>query len=408
VAGLTISNADAVLKEFYLAPVREQLNNAVKTLAQFEKNYTDMVGRRALVPIHVSRNSGIGARADGGSLPTAGVQGYADALVPVKHQYGRIKVTGPTIRATARDEGAFIRAVDSEMKGVVNDLRSDINRQVFGTSDGVKATCGTTTTSNTVQLLAASTTLTQMRQFSVGELVDIGTVASPTAVASARQITAVDRANRTITVDGATLSTTSSTHKVFRSGNGGDVTNSSQKEITGLRTIVASSGTLFSVDPSTYPVWVSSVDSNSGTNRQLTEDLIQGISDSVEIESGKAPGTWVTSFGVAKSFGNLLSAQKRFVNTVALKAGWSGIELNTGEAGAAMAKDKDCPENTAFALNPDSFTEYRMADFDWADYDGRSLRNVAGEDAWEAFIVVDHELGCHERNANGILKDLSE
>lgn len=404
-AGLTLANADKVLKEFYLAPVREQLNNAVKTLAQFEKNYEDIVGKRAYVPVHVTRNSGVGARADGGTLPTAGNQGYDDSLVTLKHQYGRIKVTGPTIRASAKDEGAFIRAVDSEMKGVTNDLKRDINRQVFGTSDGVIATCGTTTTSATIQLLAA-TSLTQMRQFEIGEVVDIGTVASPTTIASARTITAIDRSNKTITVSGATVSTVSGTHFVFRSGNGGS--GASQVEVTGLRTQIAASGTLFDVDPTAYPVWASTVNSNSGTNRQLTEDLVQDLADNVEIESGSAPSLWVGSYGVVKSFGNLLATQKRFVNTVALKAGWSGIELNTGATGAAMAKDRDCPANTLYAISPDKFVEYRMANYDWADYDGRSLRNVAGEDAWEAFIVIDHEFATSQRNAHGVLQDLSE
>lgn len=403
-AGLTLTNADKVLKEFYLAPVREQLNNAVKTLAQFEKNYEDIVGKRAYVPIHVSRNSGIGARADGGSLPTAGNQGYEDSLVTLKHQYARIKVTGPTIRASARDEGAFIRAVDSEMKGAVNDLKRDINRQVFGTSNGKIAQCGTTTTSTTI-VLNSSATATQLRQLEVGMVIDIGTVASPTTIAGSVTIQSIDRTAKTMVVSGSNVSTTSS-HFIFRAGNGGD--SSSQKEITGLQTQIASSGTLFDVDPSTYDVWVSTVSSNSGTNRQLTEDLIQNLADDVEIASGSTPSLWVGSYGVVRSFGGLLATQKRFVNTVALKAGWSGIELNTGAEGAAFAKDRDCPANTAFAISPDKFVEYRMANYDWADYDGRSLRNVAGEDAWEAFLVIDHEFATSQRNAHGVLQDISE
>lgn len=402
-AGLTLTNADKVLKEFYIGPVREQLNNQVKFLAQLEKNEKSISGKRAYVPIHVSRNSGIGARADGGTLPTAGNQGYEDSLVPLMHQYGRIKVTGPTIRATRNDEGAFIRAVSSEMKGVVNDLRRDINRQSFGTSNGVKATCGTTTTA-VIIVLAASTTVTQMRQFDVGEVVDIGTVADPVSVASARTIVSIDIAARTITVNGSNVSTTG-TDFVFRSGNGGDVANSSQKEITGLRTIVDSTGTLHDVNPSTYPVW-SAYEDSASSNRILTEDLIQEVADNVETLSGHIPPLWIGSKGVVRSFGNQLSAQKRFVNTVQLKAGWGGIELAAAEG--VFAKDRDCPENTAFAVNPEFIVEYQMSDYDWADYDGRALRNVAGEDAWEAFLYKDHEIATSQRNAHAKVTELTE
>jgi len=133
--GATKTTADAALKEDYQPAVREQINNDIPILTYVEKNTKDTDGRRAVLSLHVTRNSGIGSRAEGGTLPTAGNQGYAEERVSLKYHYGRIQLTGPLMRAADTDKGAFERALDSETKRVVNDLKRDLNRQVWGTSD---------------------------------------------------------------------------------------------------------------------------------------------------------------------------------------------------------------------------------------------------------------------------------
>ena len=128
------------------------------------------------------------------------------------------------MRAMASEKSAQETPFVSESKRIVLDMRRDINRQVYGTSNGVVATCGVTTGANVI-VLDANTTVTQMRQMEVGMLVDIGTIAAPFTIAQARQITAVNRAAKTITINGAVV-TTGATHFIFRSGNGGDAANS--------------------------------------------------------------------------------------------------------------------------------------------------------------------------------------
>lgn len=400
---LNMTTADKVLKEFYLAPVREQLNNAVKTLAQFDKNTENVQGKRVYVPIHVSRSPGVGARPDGGTLPAAGEQGYEDSLVPLKYQYGRIKVTGPTIRATKSDEGSFIRAVDSEMKGIVNDLKRDINRQVFGNGDS-KIAQFAVTASGDVLNLATTTKASAIRQFEPGMKISIGTVAAPTTTAATLTVVSSSVANKTVTVATGTGVVTAATDFAFRLGNAGA---NVSYEITGLQKQINSSGTLFDVDPTAFPVWVSTVKANGGTNRQITEDLVQETIDDVDVASGQTPTLWIGSHGVVRSYANALQVRSRYVNTVNLRAGWSGVEIAAAD-GAAFAKDRDCPNNTAFALTPSEFVEYRQSDYDWADYDGRALRNVAGEDGWEAFMGIDHEFATSRRNAHARVDDITE
>ena len=60
-AGGTLTTVDSILKEYYLGPVQEQLNNEVLLLSRIEARSEDLVGKAAFVPLHTGRSSGIGA-----------------------------------------------------------------------------------------------------------------------------------------------------------------------------------------------------------------------------------------------------------------------------------------------------------------------------------------------------------
>lgn len=401
----SLTNADAALKEYYLPPLREQLNNANVLDAIVSKNSEDFEGRRAVLSLHVTRNSGVGSRAENGTLPTAGQQGYAEERIPVYYHYGRIQLSAPVMKAMKSDKGSFVRAVESEMSGLKRDVARNYNRQRFGTSNGVVATCGTTSSSTTVTLLSA--TSTQMRQLEVGLVVDIGTVASPTSVATARTITATSTANGTITISGAAVSTTSGAAFVFISGSGGDTANGTQKEITGLQTIVDSTGTLFNVNPSTYPSWSSYESSNSGTLRAPSDTLFEEALDNVNINSGEDVDVIVTTNGISRAYANSLKSQKRFTNTIDLKGGFKALEVSSGRNAVGLVWDRDCPTQHAFFLNTKHITDYVETDWEWADDDGSILGRVADTDAYEARLRRFAEQATSRRNAHGKIVDLS-
>lgn len=405
---LTKTTADAALKEDYQPVVREQLNQSNMLLAQIERNSKDTEGRRAVLSLHTSRSSGVGARAEGGTLPTAGNQGYTEERIDLRRNYGRIEVSGPAIREMKSDKGSFVREAEAEMKGITADLKRDVNRQLFGTSNGVVATCGTTSSSTTVTLLSTATNLTTMRQFNVGDIVDIGTVADPVAVAEARTITAVNRSAETIVISGATVSTTSGTHFVFRTGSGGAIGGAGQKELTGLQTIVAATGTVFNVAQSSVPVWASYVSSNSGTLRAPTDTLFETVLDEVSIESGEDPNLIITTAGVNRAFANGLKDQKRFSNTIDLKGGFKALSVNSGRGDVALTWDRDCPGNRAFVLNTAHLIQFESSDWEWMDEDGAVLNRVPNKDAYEATLFKYHELATDQRNAHGLISDLEE
>lgn len=399
--GLDTSTASAALKEDYQPVIRDQLNDINVVLSQVERNSEDTEGLEAVLSLHVTRNPGVGARAEGGDLPTAGNQGYVKERVPLKRNYGRLQVSGPVIRAMKSDKGSWTRAVESESKGLVKDLKKDVNRQVNGTSNGVIATCGTTTASTTVTL-AATTSAVAMRQIENGMVIDIGTVASPTTIASARTVSAVNRTAKTFVISGAAV-TTSASHFIFRSGAGG-----TGIEITGLQSIVLDSGTLHSVDPTTYDSWVSYVSSNSGTNRSFTESLLEVAMDEANIASGETSWLVVTSHGAARNFAAQLKSLRRYNDTVAIKGGFKGLAVETPSGSATLVTDRDHVANQAVGLSTSHLTQYEASDWEFMDDDGAVLNRVANKDAYEATLFKYHELATDERNAHFRIKDLTE
>lgn len=404
-AGATRTTADAVLKEDYLPSIVEQLNNEIPLLNYAEQNTEDVSGRRAVLPIHVSRNSGVGARAEGGTLPTAGSQGFTEERIPVFYNYGRLKVTGPLIKSMSKDATSFARAVDMETKNLTNDLKRDVNRQAWGDGTGAIANCGLSSNSNVISLSGASTV--QVRQLEVNEVVDIGTLASPTSITSAATISGVDVTNKTITLTATTI-TTSAGNYVFRSGNGG-VVGSSQKEITGAALIVDSAGTIFNVNPSTYPVWAATENGNSGTNRQVSETLVAKTLMDIQIAGGLWPDIGFASSGVHLALGNLLTSLKRFPNTRAMKGGYEGVDFQAGGGPVVtITWDRDCPANSLYFFRREFLTHFKMSEWEWMDDDGAVLSRISGEDAYEAVLYLYHELATTKRNAHGKIVDLTE
>jgi hypothetical protein len=399
----SLTNADSALKEDYQPVVREQLNNENMLLAQVEKNTEDIEGRRAVLSVHLRRSGGVGARSEGDNLPTAGHQGYAEERISVKHQYARIEISGPAIRASKSDAGSFERLLDSEMRRIKDDISRDLNRQCYNGLEGTIAQCGTTSAATTV-VLASTTTDVQMRQFHVGMLVDIGTLADPDADVAGAEITAVDRTNKTITIGSAI--TTNSSDYVTRAGS--KTGSGTTKEIIGLQAIIDSSGSLFNIDPSSYPEWASVELSNGGTTRAFTDVLLERAVDDVAQETGNViPNLVITSFGVRRNFAAQLKSQRRYEDNVDLVGGFKGTGVNVGNTSLALIAERDCPENTAFGVNTQHLIEFVQADWQWADDDGAVLSRVSNKDAWEAFLYKDHVLATDRRNAHFKITDLA-
>lgn len=401
--GLDLTVASNAMKEFYLPTVRAQFTRKTPYLSQVEPTSEDVEGLEAVLSLHVNGNQGVGARGELEDLPEAGAQGYAKSRVKLRYNYGKFQVSGPVVRAMKSDDGSWLRAVESETKGIVNDLRYDYERQLLGTSDGVvAATAANATATNTIVLTA---TKAQQRWIKKNMRIDIGTEASPASVAGNRKITAVNKSANTITIDGAAITTTTA-NRIFRHGSGG--TGTSQREVTGIQTIVDDDGTLFGVDPTVEEEWKATVVDAAAAG--ISDALLEQLVDDTIANSTGEPDWAFTSQAQVRAYAATLTNSKRHVNTVELKGGFSGVEFGTGSARLALSAILGAHDTSVFALDTEHLNLNRSSDWEFMEEDGSVLHRIVsgnGKDGYDGVLFNYSEQTTDERNAHGRLVNLA-
>jgi hypothetical protein len=402
----TLATVTPIMKEVYRGRIREQLNNEIVALKRMTRSSAGVTnetgGKYVTFPIHTRRNSGVGSRFESEALPVPGSQGHAAARVGLKYAYGGVQLTGQAISLTDTDPKAFAKALDNEVEGLKNDLKKDMNRQIYGTGNGAIATA---TGANT----GATAPVADARYFQIGMRVD---VQNGTTVTNAGLV--VSSVNLGVTPNTVTFTTTPGTaiangHIIVRSGSG--VSAAGNRELTGLAAIVAASGQIYNIDPASEPEWTSEVDANGGTGRALSEGLMTRMVDRIRTRGGSTT-LILQSLGVRRAYFNLLSQTRQTVNTQDFTGGFSGLAFTTDSGEIPVVADVDAPLGRQWFINEDSFTFYRDKDWDWLDRDGsiwkQKTDNNGDYDIWYARLAEYHELGCDRRNTNGLIADITE
>lgn len=396
----TLTTVSAILKEVYEDDVREQMDNGAVALKRIEKSSegveSQVGGRYVTFPIKTRRNAGIGARNELEALPTAGQQGYAAARVGLKYLYGLVRLSGQTIELADSNYQAFASALDQEMEGLKTDLLVDQNRQVYGDGSGA---IGVVTADG-----ANAATVKDVMYFQMDMQVDLidGTTLgnpSPTVKASNRKITAINTTTSVVSYDGADATAAA-----------GDIfvrTGSVNREWTGFSKIINNTGILYNIDPASEPIWKSEIDSNAGVNRALSEGLMINMVDRIRTNGGKVTAIF-SNLGVRRAYFNLLSQQRKYVNTKEFTGGFTGLAFTTDQGEIPFVADIAAPKNKQFFVNEKELTLYREKDWSFMDRDGSKWQRVVGFDAYEATMYQYSELGCHRRNTHGQVQDVTE
>ena len=431
--GMNLSDAANVLKTFYIGPVREQLNQGNVLLANLERDTsrTAFRGKEAYIPLHTGRNIGVGARAESGTLPAAGNQGYTSSVWHMAYLYGRVALTGPAIAASQGSEGSFVELLDSEMKGLLQDVKNDCNRQLWHDGSALLTNVKTASSGTSTTVTVEST-----KFLSPGQVVDIKKRADLAAITSGDGQTIQSITSSTAFV----MDTTTTTEVDEGVYVGGVASNSTSREMWGLEAIVSASdpgnhGTeaaatrLGQIDRSSNTFWQAT--ELSGT-KVLDDSLLdlQRAYDKAEIEGETSPGIILTSHATRREVAGALTSLRRFSEVGELKGGWTGIQFNN----AVIVADKDAsttndPANDTngvwdissdaisagdfsrlYFIAPDSMHFQVLEDWQWMDEGGVLVRSgvgTSGVDEFEATLFSYQNLVCTRPNANVLLKDVA-
>lgn len=401
----SLTNFDNALKENYGPGLRNAVNNSNVVWAEAVKNDTDLVGDEAVWSVHSGRSNSTGARGELAVLPTADRQRHIKARRGLTFQYHTIKVSGPAKHLTRGDEGAFARALETEVKGAEKDMKNDLSRQVFGQIATVNSLSQTGVVATLSADPATGTTLTfanedesVMRHFFVGELLAVINPADGTVRtgSGAIEVLSINKAARTVEVTAAVDAAIASGDFVVRSSSDGG--KGLGQEIDGLRFLVSASGTYAGIDPTTNPVWKANTAGSTTTG--ISEVVLDEAAEVVETDgSGDTPELFVVEHVQRRKLASLLQAQKRYDGRdTTLPSGWKGISLTRG---GTLLVDRYCPTTYGFGLYQPEIQKFVGLDFQWDEDDGKVLyKALDGSDAVEARFKGYVQLATTVRNAH--------
>ncbi len=387
---VTMETADNALKTFYLGAVSDMLNTSVNPLlAQIRQSTADVWGKDVRRLVRYGVNGGVGAGTEEGNLPAAGGNRYAQFVTTLKNLFGTIEISDKAIRSSANNEGAFVNLLSDEMDGLVKSSSFNFGRMLFGDGSG---------TLTTVKSIASGVvTVEDVRNLAEGMIVDFVAAGSKTVLAGGRTILSINRASKTVKVDGATL-----TSEGVPASSRIVVQNSDGLELTGLGAIFGDGDTLYGVNRKDNE-WMAPYKKTSvGT---IGETAIQTAIDYLEETSGSRVNFIVCSWGVKRALAEYFSTYKRIVDTMELAGGYKAMSFD----GIPVVADRFCPSGTMYLLNTDDFCLHQLCDWQWLEgEDGKVLRQVAGKPVYTATLVKYADLVCTRPCGQAMLSGITE
>jgi len=416
-----ISDASPILKEVYLPPLREVLNNATPLLKYIEKEVQDIPGgSQFVIPLHTGRNDAAGdGAAENATLRAAGKQSYARTLTDPKFLYSRLRVSGPVIAATKSNKGAFLKALESEMKYLMQDTKRAFNRQLH--SDGTDPigfyVSGTGTTTGVVDDGLGN----RFDHFNKTTLVDAIDVTD----FGVEQL-GLTATRGSLTTGGRTITFSANLDADLVDGDFFVKSGTFGNQMMGIAGIISDgnpNSTLYAsglqgLTIANEPDWAAQVIYADGGTSELTSsasrvdisfEVLQDLGTAISVNSDADEtdiNLYLSSPGLKNKYVNLCRNERVFFNNMKLDGGFSAVSYNN----KPFVWDPQCKKNRVYAIKFDTLMLARMADLDWMDTGGDVLYRISGGDvdAVGATLFVYQELAAKIRNQNGVILNLSE
>ena len=387
---ITIETADSALKSYYLDAVKDALDYKVNPfLAKVSQSTVDVVGKDVRKYVRTGISGGIGAGTETGDLPKAKEANRVQLVSTLKNLYATLEISDKALRASASNEGAFVNLLNDEMQTLVKGATYHFGRMLFGNGTGLVA--------DTRSASGNRVSAYDVKNLVEGMVVDFYYNDEPIEGAQKRTIVAVDRVEKTFTVDGASLNSVSDNWEDCQVY----VHDGKDNELTGLYAIFDEMN-LYGLSKDDYSFLRPYIERNMG---DIDENRIQYAIDIIEETSGSKVNMILCSWGVKRA---LMQHYKDFgmkAETMQLDNGEQVISFN----GIPVIADRFCPQGTMYLLNTDDFKLHQLCDWKWLEgEDGKILKQIPGKPVYTATLVKYAELMCERPCAQGMIVDIME
>lgn len=409
----------AAMKTKFIGPIRDHIPKGMPLLfGDKDAPYTefkgilpkaegiDFVGNEFRIPIKSERNNAVGFRSENEELPSPGRSQYTYLQEPMRYAYASFNITGQLLKASSSNEGAFKSAFKTEMEDTMLALKLDVNRAAHGDGTGKVTGVRSAATSG-----ASSVDVDTTVNFYGGEIIDF-VAANGNVISAAHKVTSVNRAGRAIGVSPSLGAALTTAHFIVRASENSTVAvpnNSQNKEIQGLDSIVADSGTLHGLNPAAYSFWKAF---NKNVGGALTEDVLREAKDTVGFEQGLDVDNGldfalITTRGIRSRFAKSIQSGARRLNDAGTMTVRGGYKVVTFDDNPIFTDDQTTP-GTLYGLALNRLFWSQMSDWEWLEEDGKVLKWDRNRDRYLAVLFKYCQLGTTHRGAHFKLTGITD
>jgi hypothetical protein len=171
----------------------------------------------------------------------------------------------------------------------------------------------------------------------------------------------------------------------------------------------------FGQSTATYASLKALVLGNSGTMRDLTEQLILQAALRVRKRNGVKVNKFISNAGQALKFANFTAADRRYPTPTGVQnntIGFESLPIVAPGVSGELAIHYDCPPRMLFGLDWSQFARYSARDLDWVDEDDSLLKLIPGSSTYtagfHAYIASLENQFCYRPQGNFRIEDLND
>ncbi len=366
------------------------------------KKESNFVGKDMFVSNPLSFSGGVGS----GSLPTPNVANYEGSILNSKRIYATCEVEREAIKASATDEGAFVKAMQETVKKTLESFMRNNSRQLFSDGSGILGrgkgagpadVTGAGSSGNPYIVTFAADTFKEAN-WEEKDLVQVvtGINAAPatdggTAEATLLEVAEVVPATYQVKLVGTSARLAAlvlaadplaATDAIVMQG-------SYENDFTGLAKIKsftqAATGSLYNVPyQRRWSMYIKSA------GAAITTALMNDVMLSVQKRSGKIPNLIVAGFVQYQKLLELFESQKRYNVEPRAKEykgliSFSGVEFMSVAGPVPVVFDRFVKDDEVWFLNDNYITLHmRPGAAQWFEEDGTIFLRKNSEDAYDA------------------------
>lgn len=398
---LNMTAMQAALKQLYDGQALVELSYKNNPLWALIKKDEDFYGQNHPLPVQVSLSAGVSNQFANAQANEAAPAMY-QFLVTRSKVYGIAPVDRETLMASASSEGAFLSAVQVNVRSTLRGVTNMLCAQVFRDGTGQVATIGSISTG--VITLGNPQDVVNFDLNQKLNAINAGATRGASGF-----VVAIDRSAGTVTVS-ATLGGAAATPSGWTAADGlcqdGNYNQAFKGLAAWLPTTAPTSGdSFFGLDRSNDPSRLAGV-RYDGSAQSIEEAFIDGLS--LLTREGGNPDVVVMGPTSYANFIKAMSGRISFVK-VGGDADWSFQAAEMGVPGVGSVKiiqDRSCPAKLAYALQLDTWTFRSLSAAPEVQKDlvtGDMLR-MGSNDAGELRVSAYGQLECNAPGFNAVFK----